>query len=353
MHVESGIRQAGEQEADGAGTDRAGRDRIGTDRVAEGRGAHMDVAKGSEDVKGDRSLGGGSGAGPAGPRQSGLGSAPEGAGQRSYAGPGRARASAQSGAGSRGSTDGISAGSSGGYSGSLESDKELEEIFRRTYGDSKRQRSQREQSAPGGSLSGRKALRERAWQPTEPLEEYLLVDGYNVIFAWDSLKELAKVSLDGARQRLMDILCNYQGFKKCHVILVFDAYRVAGHACEVREYLNIHVVYTKEAETADRYIEKTVHELAKKYRVTVATSDGLEQIIIMGQGALRMSAAELLEEVERTDATIRAEYLDKPRRKQNLLFEGVDEETAAYVKDVGGGISRGAVMGTGSFQKGG
>lgn len=235
----------------------------------------------------------------------------------------------------------------------MESDKELEAIFRRTYGDSKRQRSQREQSAPGGSLSGRKVLRERAWQPTEPLEEYLLVDGYNVIFAWDSLKELAKVSLDGARQRLMDILCNYQGFKKCHVILVFDAYRVTGHACEVREYPNIHVVYTKEAETADRYIEKTVHELAKKYRVTVATSDGLEQIIIMGQGALRMSAAELLEEVERTDATIRAEYLDKPRRKQNLLFEGVDEETAAYVKDVGGGISRGAVMGTGSFQKGG
>ena len=103
----------------------------------------------------------------------------------------------------------------------------------------------------------------------------------------------------------------------------------------MQKYLNIHVVYPKEAETADQYFEKTVHELAKKYRVTVATSDGLEQIIILGQGGLRMSAAELLEEVERTDETIRKEYLDKPKRKQNLLFEGVDEETAAYVKDVG------------------
>lgn len=228
-----------------------------------------------------------------------------------------------------------SASAQSGYPGSLESDKELEEIFRRTYGDSKRQRFLSEQRAPGGSLSGRKAIRERVWQPSEPVEEYLLVDGYNIIFAWDSLKELAETNLDGARQRLMDILCNYQGFKECRVILVFDAYRVAGHACEVQKYLNIHVVYTKEAETADQYIEKTVHELAKKYRVTVATSDGLEQIIILGQGGLRMSAAELLEEVERTDETIRKEYLDKPKRKQNLLFEGVDEETAAYVKDVG------------------
>lgn len=222
------------------------------------------------------------------------------------------------------------------YSGSLESDKELEEIFRRTYGDSKRRRLLDQQQAPGGSLSGGRTIREQVWRPPEPVEEYLLVDGYNIIFAWEDLKDLAKTSLDGARQRLMDILCNYQGFKKCHVILVFDAYRVAGHSCEVQEYLNIHVVYTKEAETADQYIEKTVHELAKKHQVTVATSDGLEQIIILGQGALRMSAAELLEEVERTNETIRTGYLDKPRRKQNLLFEGADEETAAYVEDVRG-----------------
>ncbi|MDO5550352.1 MAG: TetM/TetW/TetO/TetS family tetracycline resistance ribosomal protection protein [Lachnospiraceae bacterium] len=221
-----------------------------------------------------------------------------------------------------------------GYSGSLSDDKELEEIFRRTYGDSKRQRLLSEQRAPGGRISGRQTLKERVWQRPEPAEEYLLVDGYNIIFSWDELKELGKVNMDGARHRLMDILCNYQGFKKCHLILVFDAYKVEGHACEVQKYHNIHVVYTKEAETADQYIEKTVHELGKKYHVTVATSDGLEQVIILGQGGLRMSAAELKDEVERTNQTIREEYLDKPRRKQNLLFQDLDEETAAKLEEI-------------------
>ena len=123
------------------------------------------------------------------------------------------------------------------------------------------------------------------------------MDGYNIIFAWEDLKELAAANIDGAREKLMDILCNYQGFKKCTLILVFDAYKVKGNPGSVETYHNIHVVYTKEAETADQYIEKTVHEIGRKYRVTVATSDQLEQVIILGQGGRRMSARELLEDV--------------------------------------------------------
>ncbi len=121
-------------------------------------------------------------------------------------------------------------------------------------------------------------------------KEYLLVDGYNIIFAWEELKELSKINIDSARDRLKDILCNYQGYRKCTLILVFDAYRVKGHREEITKYHNIHVVYTKEAETADMFIEKTVHAIGRKYQVTVATSDGLEQVIIMGQGGKRLSA---------------------------------------------------------------
>ncbi len=119
------------------------------------------------------------------------------------------------------------------------------------------------------------------------------MDGYNVIFAWDELAALAKTNLEAARGRLMDILCNYQGYTNYRLILVFDAYRVKGNPGEVQKYHNIHVVYTKEAETADMYIEKVSHELGKKYHVTVATSDALEQLIVIGQGAVRMSSREL------------------------------------------------------------
>lgn len=220
------------------------------------------------------------------------------------------------------------------YSGSLESDKELEEIFRRTYGESKRDKALSEQKRISRAASGNPVLRERRWQPLEPLEQYLLVDGYNIIFSWEELKALAKVTMDGARMRLMDILCNYQGFKQCRVILVFDAYKVEGHTCEVQKYHNIYVVYTKEAETADQYIEKTVHELGKKYHVTVATSDGLEQVIILGQGGLRMSAQELKDEIEQTNQEIRTEYLEKVPKKTNLLLHYMDEETSAYVEKI-------------------
>ena len=132
----------------------------------------------------------------------------------------------------------------------------------------------------------------------------MLVDGYNIIFAWDELKELAKDNLNMARDRLIDILCNYQGFKQCNLILVFDAYKVKGNVGSAEKIDNINVVYTKEAETADMYIEKITHEIGKKHRVRVATSDNLEQIIILGNGATRLSANELLQEVKLAEKTI-------------------------------------------------
>ena len=130
------------------------------------------------------------------------------------------------------------------------------------------------------------------------------MDGYNIIFAWDELKKLSEINLDAARTRLLDIMCNYQGYRDVTLIVVFDAYKVKGKVREVMEYNNIYVVYTKEAETADQYIEKVVHKIGSKHKVTVATSDGLEQIIIFGQGAIRMSAANLKADVEAVNKEI-------------------------------------------------
>ena len=139
-------------------------------------------------------------------------------------------------------------------------------------------------------------------------EKYLLVDGYNIVFAWEELNELAKTNIDGARSKLMDIMCNYQGYQKCTLILVFDAYKVKGNLGQMYDYHNIHVVYTKEAETADEYIEKLAHRIGREYDVTVATSDGLEQLIIRGQGCKLISAREFYEEVKRVEEQIQ-EYL--------------------------------------------
>jgi predicted RNA-binding protein with PIN domain len=133
-----------------------------------------------------------------------------------------------------------------------------------------------------------------------PTEEYLIVDGYNIIFSWDELKELSKTNMDAARDSLKDTLCNYQGYRRCHLILVFDAYKVKGHAGKTENYQGIEVVYTRQDETADAFIERKVHDIREKYRVTVATSDGLEQQTVLSLGALRMSARELKENIERT-----------------------------------------------------
>ena len=168
----------------------------------------------------------------------------------------------------------------------------------------------------------------------EKQEEYLLVDGYNIIFAWEDLNRLSETNMAAARGKLADILCNYQGWKKCTLILVFDAYKVEGNPGEVLKYHNIYIVYTKEAETADQYIEKTVRRIARSADVTVATSDGLEQVIILGQGGRRMSAAGLREEVELAMKEIRQEHLGRTSGGKNYLFDYLDEEDAQKLEQV-------------------
>lgn len=166
-------------------------------------------------------------------------------------------------------------------------------------------------------------------------EEYLLVDGYNIIFAWEELRELAELNIDSARGRLLDILCNYQAIRRCHLITVFDAYRVQGHVTECFDYHNIQVVYTKEAETADQYIEKFAHEHGRNYRVTVATSDRLEQIIIRGQGCLLISARELEEAILQASETLRDTFteMNKTPGRKHYLLDSLSDETRKQMEE--------------------
>lgn len=187
-------------------------------------------------------------------------------------------------------------------------DKELMQIFEQTYGPIKNRSNHPDQSHFTFTKSNEKNESKKYKSVRAPKysgTEYLLVDGYNVIFSWDSLKELAKDNIDGARNTLINILCNYQGYKKCEVILVFDAYKVKGNAREVEKINNINIVYTKEAETADMYIEKVSHKLAKNNKVRVVTSDALEQLIILEGGALRVSSKEFFFEIQKAEEDIR------------------------------------------------
>lgn len=192
----------------------------------------------------------------------------------------------------------------------MSEEKELQAIFERTFGPVKTR----------VETPAKKVIKAEPWKTKtkeyKPVyeEEYLLVDGYNIIFAWDELKALAAENLEGARTKLMEIMCNYQGFCGCHLILVFDAYKVKGNPGSVEQFHNISVVYTKEAETADMYIEKTTKEIARKKRVRVATSDGMEQIIILGHGATRISARAFQEEVKRVNDRI-AEEVERRTEK--------------------------------------
>ena len=186
--------------------------------------------------------------------------------------------------------------------------EEVDRIIAQSVGANKKQKTLPKKKVPEYYKSTSKPKKQ------EVREEYLLVDGYNVIFAWEDLKDLAQVSIDGARGKLLDVLCDYQGMKNCNLIVVFDAYRVQGHKTEISTYHNIHVVFTKEAETADQYIEKFAHENGKKYNVTVATSDGLEQIIIRGQGCRLLSARELKDEIERTKKTLFEEHPQESKK---------------------------------------
>ena len=232
-------------------------------------------------------------------------------------------------------------------------EKELEAIFERTYGPVRRrdgfwtggqtkqaremgqeERAAKSQREPDKTLAARpqSARAKRAGRP--PGDEYLLVDGYNIIFSWEELRELSESSLEAARGRLLDILSDYQGYRKKTLIVVFDAYRVEGGCGEVSQYHNIYVVYTKEAETADQYIEKTVHAIGRCHRVTVATSDALEQVIILGQGAVRMAAAELYEEIEKSRQEMRRDYMGQGGGRKNLLMQHATQEVAELLEEV-------------------
>ena len=215
------------------------------------------------------------------------------------------------------------------YSGSYEEEEELQAIFERTFGPMKRDRTAFQKKTVHSSTP---ATRYRAGKPRQ--EEYLLVDGYNIIFSWEELNELAKENIHAACDKLMDILSNYQGYRKCTLILVFDAYKVEGHVEEIITYHNIYVVYTKEAETADQYIEKTVHRIGRQYQVTVATSDGLEQVIIMGQGAHRISAQGLKKEIEDTEKTVREEWHQRRQSSKTYLFDHMSEEMQEQMEKI-------------------
>ena len=201
------------------------------------------------------------------------------------------------------------------YAGTIEQDKELQAIFERTYGPVKRRafippKDPRRPAPTAEAEQEKRTIREQFSGP-----EYLLVDGYNIIFAWDELKAIARDNLDAARKQLCDLLSNYRGFRKCEVIAVFDAYKVKGGQGSVEKYHDIHVVYTKEAETADAYIERATYEIGRRHRVRVATSDGPEQLIILGHGALRLSASAFRQEVEQVEGQI-ADILAANNRRQ-------------------------------------
>lgn len=216
--------------------------------------------------------------------------------------------------------------------------EEIEDIFQRTYKKSSRDyepyrynnrnlgvtvtaesaEAGGQERAPTSDGSGSRHTSSKS-QAKESREEYLLVDGYNIIFAWEELRSLAAVNIDSARDKLMDICCNYQGYAGCTLILVYDAYKVKGNPGSIQQYHNIHVVYTKEAETADQYIEKTVHKIGRKHRVTVATSDALEQMIIWGEGAARLSAAGFYETVKAAEARLQEAY-----SHQSRVFQQID-----------------------------
>lgn len=213
------------------------------------------------------------------------------------------------------------------YARNAREDRELEEIFIRTYGRVERKADRLPKTVTAGKTP-------KAKKDEEGVQEYLLVDGYNVIFAWEDLKELAKENIEAARNKLMDVLCNYQGFKNYPLILVFDAYKVEGEAMEIFKYHNIHVVYTKEAETADMYIEKVVHEVGRKYHVTVVTSDGVEQVITQGQGGTIISSREFLEEVKIVNRQIQEEWELHKESAKNYLFDHMDRELAGHMEEV-------------------
>ena len=204
-------------------------------------------------------------------------------------------------------------------------EEELIRIYERTYGPIR--------SNPIAAFRPSVSVQSQGFRLPEAAEtgpEYLLVDGYNIIFAWDDLAAIAKEDMDLARSRLVNLMCNYRGLHRCEVILVFDAYRIKGNTGSVETVNNISVVYTKEAETADSYIERTTHELSKNYRVQVATSDRMEQLIIIGNGAMRISADAFRKEVDRTEAAMRELMAEKANGGQKLMEGKISRDNKTW-----------------------
>lgn len=209
---------------------------------------------------------------------------------------------------------------------------EIDQIINNTF-----YANQREKSA----WKSRKTARDSYYEPAiymnrqkEIKEEYLLVDGYNIIHAWPELKELVDGNMDGARMKLLDSLSNYQGIRKCRIIVVFDAYRVQGHLEEVIDYDNILVVYTREAQTADQYIEKFAYDNQKKYNIAVATSDGLQQIIIRGFGCSLLSARELKVEIDGANERIKQGYQRVWGRDHNYMIDTLSPVAKQQVEEM-------------------
>lgn len=211
------------------------------------------------------------------------------------------------------------------------SPEEIDEIFRRTFYANQRDK---EKNKPKPKRENYTGPINRVVAKKEIKEEYLLVDGYNIIHAWPELKDLADGNMDGARMKLIETLSNYQGFRKCQIIVVFDAYRVQRHAEEAIDFNNIHIIYTREAQTADQYIERFSHENKKKYSITVATSDGLEQLIVRGAGCSLLSAAELKTEIEQADSRIRQEYQQIDGEKRNYLRDTLPPKTKLQMEEI-------------------
>ena len=202
---------------------------------------------------------------------------------------------------------------------------ELRSIFERTYGPIKSTVGQNANTGPR-RVTGTETPKKYRKPKPKPEKEYLLVDGYNIIFAWDELRNLAQGDVKAARDSLMDRLSNYAGFTKKNVICVFDAYKVPGGTEQIYRYHNIDVIFTREAETADQYIEKAAHELTKQYQVTVATSDAIEQIIIYGAGAVRLSARNFESEVVNAEREMQAQYIAQDTDRRQTVGSSVGEE---------------------------
>ncbi len=220
-------------------------------------------------------------------------------------------------------------------------DAEFLAIYEREFGKSREKQEQRRRNSMTNvsydkptDKKNKNTSSVRESKKKDEKKSYLLVDGYNIIFAWEELKSLADADLGAARLKLMDILSNYQGFTGHTLILVFDAYRVEGNPGETYKYHNIYVVFTKEAETADQYIEKTTHEIGQNHQVTVATSDNLEQIIVMGQGATRISARDFYEEIDRIEDLIRKNNLKKRDSDKNYLLDYLPEDLTELMEEV-------------------